>query len=86
MVLGAEIFGIHGGFQGLLDAKIEKFRWDSCSGFLPKGGTEIGTSRCLVYQKEASARCQAVLNLVKAGIDRLVIIGGDGSFQGPTQN
>lgn len=50
-------------------------------GFLSAGGTLIGTARCAAF-RETEGRRKAVLNLVKHGIDALVVCGGDGSLTG----
>jgi 6-phosphofructokinase len=34
------------------------------------------------FQEQAEVRREAVFNLVKRGIDRLIVIGGDGSLKG----
>ena len=41
----------------------------------------IGTARCLEF-RERDGRRTAVRHLVERGIDRLVVIGGDGSLSG----
>ncbi|RKO83802.1 6-phosphofructokinase subunit alpha, partial [Blyttiomyces helicus] len=46
-----------------------------------QGGTSIGTARCKAF-RERAGRLQAALNLIKNGIDALVVIGGDGSLTG----
>ena len=46
-----------------------------------KGGTFIGTARCMAFMKREGRKI-AVKNLLKRNIDRLVIIGGDGSLTG----
>lgn len=55
--------------------------WDDMRGFLSAGGTLIGTARCAAF-RETKGRRAAVLNLVKHGIDALVVCGGDGSLTG----
>src|SRR6478672_8921657 len=45
------------------------------------GGTIIGTARSLEF-RERDGRRKAVHNLLRNGIDRLVVIGGDGSLSG----
>ncbi|KAI8873613.1 6-phosphofructokinase [Ramicandelaber brevisporus] len=79
----AEPYAIHEGYQGLIDGgdKIEKMGWDSVHGYLPVGGTIIGTARCKDF-REKSGRRTATLHLIEAGIDALVVIGGDGSLTG----
>ena len=78
---GAEIFAVYEGYQGLVDGgdRIRPVSWDDVSGILNRGGTVIGTARSAEFRERAGRR-RAVLNLVERGIDRLVVIGGDGSL------
>lgn len=46
-----------------------------------QGGTVIGTARCLAFRSR-EGRLKAAANLVKHGIDALIVIGGDGSLTG----
>ena len=46
-----------------------------------KGGTLIGTARSATF-RTIEGRTAAVLNLIKEGIDGLVVCGGDGSLSG----
>lgn len=50
-------------------------------GFASIGGTLIGTARCAEF-RELEGRRKAALNLVKEGINALVVCGGDGSLTG----
>jgi hypothetical protein len=76
-------FAIYEGYQGLVDGgeKIKELKWADVRGFLSKGGTLIGTARCAEF-RERPGRLKACHNLIKNGIDALVIIGGDGSLTG----
>ncbi len=80
---GAEVFGIYEGYQGLVDGgdRIRPLSWDNVSGILARGGTVIGTARCPAF-RERPGRLAAALHLIEHGIDRLVVIGGDGSLTG----
>jgi 6-phosphofructokinase 1 len=80
---GAEIFAVYEGYQGLVDGgdHIRPVTWDDVSGILDRGGTAIGTARSVAF-REGEGRRQAVHHLVERGIDRLVVIGGDGSLSG----
>jgi 6-phosphofructokinase 1 len=80
---GAEIFAIYEGYQGLIDGgdRIRSVSWDDVSSILNLGGTIIGTARSLEF-RERDGRRKAVHNLLRNGIDRLVVIGGDGSLSG----
>ena len=80
---GAEIYAVYEGYQGLVEggARIRKMDWDSVGGILQQGGTVIGTARSEEFRTREGRR-KAALNLVKLGIDGLVVIGGDGSLTG----
>ena len=80
---GAEIFAVYEGYQGLVDGgdRIRPVTWDDVSGILDRGGTMIGTARSAAF-REREGRRRAVQHLVGHGIDRLVVIGGDGSLSG----
>ena len=80
---GIEVVGIHEGWQGVVDGgnKFEPFNWRSVGGILQLGGTVLGTARCAAFFT-LEGRRQAAKNLVNAGIEGLVIIGGDGSLTG----
>ena len=81
--LGMEVVGIHEGWQGVVDggAKFEPFNWRSAGGILQRGGTIIGTARSEAFRTVAGRR-RAAANLVNAGIDGMVVVGGDGSLTG----
>ena len=55
---------------------IREMKWEDVRGWLSEGGTLIGTARCKAFY-ERSGRLIAARSMVKAGIDALVIIGGD---------
>jgi 6-phosphofructokinase 1 len=80
---GIGVVGIHEGWQGVVDGgeKFEPFNWRSVGGILQLGGTVLGTARSDDFRKPEGRR-QAAANLVNAGIDGLVVIGGDGSLTG----
>lgn len=80
---GADVYAIYEGYQGLVDGGkfITKMDWDSAGGILQKGGTIIGSARCAEFRTR-EGRKKAALNLIRQEIDRLVVIGGDGSLTG----
>ena len=80
---GAEVYAIYEGYQGLVDDgdTIRKMDWDSVGGILQLGGTIIGSARCEEFRTREGRR-RAAKNLIKAGIDGLIVIGGDGSLTG----
>ena len=78
---GKKVKGIMRGYQGLLDEEIIDMDKHSVSDIIQRGGTILGTARCLDFvtpegQQKGAEICK------KHGIDGLVVIGGDGSFQG----
>ncbi|ORZ27134.1 6-phosphofructokinase [Lobosporangium transversale] len=80
---GCDAYAVHEGYQGLVDGgdMIKKMGWDDVQGYLTTGGTVIGTARCKAF-RERWGRLKAAKNLVKNGIDALVVCGGDGSLTG----
>ncbi len=80
---GAQVFGIFEGFQGMIEGgdSIRPFSWDSVGGVLQQGGTLLGTARSPDFLTR-EGRKEAVLNLLAQRINRLVVIGGDGSLTG----
>ena len=80
---GMEVFAIYEGYQGMVDGEgfIRKLNWNAVGGILHRGGTVIGSARCEEF-KTRKGRLKAALNLLRHGIDSLVIIGGDGSLTG----
>ncbi|XP_047525684.1 ATP-dependent 6-phosphofructokinase isoform X1 [Pieris napi] len=81
--LGCKVYFIREGYQGMVDGgdNIEEANWSSVSSIIHKGGTIIGSARCMDFvQKEG--RLKAACNLVTRGITNLVVIGGDGSLTG----
>ena len=80
---GAEIYAILEGWLGAVEGgtNIRRMGWADVSGILNKGGTVIGTARCVAF-RDSEGRRQAVHNLIERGIDRVIVIGGDGSLTG----
>ena len=78
---GVKVYGINNGYQGLLDDDIEELTSRSVSDLIQRGGTFLGTARCPEF-KTPEGRRKGYENLVKRGIEGLVIIGGDGSLTG----
>lgn len=80
---GFEVFAIYEGFQGMVDGgkRIRQMAWHDVGGILSRGGTVIGTARCAEFRTR-EGRLKAAVNLLKNGIDNLVVVGGDGSLTG----
>ena len=78
---GLKVKGIKRGYAGLLNEEIVEIEARNVSDIIQRGGTVLGTARCLEfkkaeYQKKGADICR------KHGIDGIVVIGGDGSYRG----
>jgi 6-phosphofructokinase 1 len=80
---GVAVFAIYEGYQGMVDGgdRIRSMTWSDVGGIMQLGGTVIGTARCAAFRTR-EGRLQAARHLLERGIDRLVVIGGDGSLSG----
>ena len=78
---GLAVKGIKKGYLGLLNEEIVDMNAKSVSDTIQKGGTILGTARCLEFKEEA-VQAEAAKICKKHGIDGLVVIGGDGSYRG----
>jgi len=72
---------VYGGYEGLIDNKISQANYSDVTGIIHRGGTKIYSARSLRF-KEKKYRDIAAKNLKDLGIENLVVLGGDGSFQG----
>ncbi|QGU96196.1 6-phosphofructokinase [Clostridium bovifaecis] len=78
---GLKVMGVQRGYSGLINGEIFEMGRHSVSDIIHRGGTILRTARSEEFRTE-EGRMKAV-NIMKAfGIDGLVVIGGDGSFQG----
>ena len=69
------------GYKGLVFNEIVSFKSQSVSNIIQLGGTILKTARSQEFTT-TEGRKAAYDNMVAAGIDALVVIGGDGSFMG----
>ncbi|KAF8149841.1 6-phosphofructokinase [Crassisporium funariophilum] len=60
---------------------IVRVGWDDVRAWFSQGGTLIGTARSVAF-RTIEGRTAAAHNLIKEGIDALVVCGGDGSLTG----
>ncbi len=78
---GLEIVGIMQGYRGLIDSNFITMGARSVSDIIQRGGTILKTARCEEF-RTAEGRLAAYNNLKNAGIDGVIVIGGDGTFKG----
>ncbi|ABS23502.1 6-phosphofructokinase [Bacillus cytotoxicus] len=76
-----EVYGIYHGYAGLISGHIEKLELGSVGDIIHRGGTKLYTARCPEF-KDPAVREKGIEQLKKHGIEGLVVIGGDGSYQG----
>jgi 6-phosphofructokinase 1 len=74
-------FGIFDGLKGIINNDIRQLNYKDVSNILQAGGTMLGTARCNeFYDKEY--RAKAFKNVIRNNLDALIMIGGDGTFEG----
>ena len=78
---GLTVKGIERGYAGLLNEEIIDMDAKSVSDIIQRGGTILGTARCLEFKNPEVQKVGADI-CRKHGIDGLVVIGGDGSYRG----
>ena len=78
---GLKVKGIRRGYQGLLNEDIFDMQSRDVSDIIQKGGTILGTARCLEFKTPEGQQLGAEI-CRKHGIDGMVVIGGDGSYRG----
>lgn len=78
---GIECIGIYRGYQGMIEGDFKEMGPRSVNNIVNKGGTILKSARSKEFMTP-EGRKRAYDNLAKAGVDSLVIIGGDGSFTG----
>lgn len=78
---GIEVVGIKHGYEGLLNGSIEPLDLGSVGDIIQRGGTKLYSARCPQF-KEDAAQERGIANLRAAGVEGLVVIGGDGSYRG----
>jgi len=81
---GLGVYGIMRGYAGMIEGDIKKMDNRDVANIIQRGGTILKTARSKEFL-EYTGREKAYNNLKKLGIDGLVIIGGDGSFNGAQQ-
>jgi 6-phosphofructokinase 1 len=76
-----EVIGFERGWEGLLTNSFRRLTPRSVGGILHLGGTIIHTSRCPEFKKDKAIK-KAAETLALNNIKGLIVIGGNGSFQG----
>jgi 6-phosphofructokinase 1 len=75
------VYGCKFGYQGLVDQQLVPLQPENVANCIQQGGTILKAERCeAFYAKEIRDKCRAFLQAEQ--IDGLVVIGGNGTFQG----
>lgn len=69
------------GYTGLVENQFVELDDRAVGNQIQRGGTFIGSSRCPAFQ-QPEGRARAAENMRAAGVEGLVVIGGDGSLRG----
>jgi 6-phosphofructokinase 1 len=76
-----ECIGIYRGYQGMIEGDFKELGPRSVNNIINKGGTVLKSARSVEF-RTPEGRKKAHENLLKAGIEALVVVGGDGTFTG----
>ena len=75
------MYGVKNGYAGLISGIIREMGTRDVGGIIQDGGTILGSARCEEFKTE-EGRLKGIRALRQAGIDALVVIGGNGSQTG----
>lgn len=78
---GVEVYGVHQGFEGLINGEINKMSAGSVADIIHRGGTILQTSRSEGF-RTIEGREKAAELLRGQEIANLIVIGGNGSLRG----
>jgi 6-phosphofructokinase 1 len=78
---GWTVLGVERGFAGLMNGWFRELGARDVGGVIQQGGTFLGSARSTEFREEAG-RLRALEQLDRAGVEGLVVIGGNGSQTG----
>ena len=76
-----DVFGIHRGYQGMIEGDISLMKTTDVANIIQRGGTILKTARSKEFMTQEGMG-KAYEQLRKHNIDGLILIGGDGTFRG----
>lgn len=76
-----EVYGVRGGYEGLINGIFTPLGTRDVGGILQRGGTILGSARSQEFKTERG-QLRAIRSLNEAGIEGLIVIGGNGSQTG----
>lgn len=78
---GIKVYGVKLGYKGLHDGEFIEFDSHSTRNIINIGGTFLKSARFPEF-KDPEVRKEAIEQMKKVGMEALVVIGGDGSYNG----
>jgi 6-phosphofructokinase 1 len=78
---GFEVFGVRGGYTGLIAGEFSPLGRRDVGGIIGRGGTVLGTTRCQQLKTD-SGQAAAIEQMRAHDITGLIVIGGSGSQAG----
>lgn len=78
---GWEVFGVRHGYAGLINNTLSPLTARDVGGIINQGGTVLGSARSPEF-RTPEGRARALAHLAARGIDKLVVVGGNGSQTG----
>jgi len=78
---GFDVFGVNHGFTGLIAGDWKRMDRRDVGGIMQQGGTVLGSARSLEF-KTVDGRERAIQKMADAGIEAVVVIGGNGTQTG----
>ncbi len=79
--LGITAYGVHGGYEGLIDHNIIELKPADVANCLQRGGTILKTTRSGRFF-DADTRAMVRKRLAEKNIDAVIVLGGNGSLAG----
>jgi 6-phosphofructokinase 1 len=75
------VIGVNNGYEGLINGEFHPLEPRSVGGIFKRGGTILFTCRSKRFMEPAGQR-DAIRKMNEAGMDALIVIGGEGSLNG----
>lgn len=79
--LDFDVYAIRQGYKGLIEGNLKKVESSDVSNVIQRGGTILKSARCEEF-RTPEGRAKAAQVLRDNQIEALIVIGGDGTFQG----
>ena len=79
-----EVTGVRHGYDGLMNGELQIMTPEAVHDIMQRGGTILHSARSKGFET-AAGRQKAAETLRKAGIEHMIVIGGDGSLTGAGQ-